>query len=183
MRRGSVVGRPLLVVGRFLVLGPLLLGGCSAPGHGQGSAKPAAENSSPNAAHPASSSQPQASTSGIADAPWKAGSEIRSNDGAWKVVYKVDDPGIRRGEPFDLDAWVFVADDASKPRADVSLAVDAAMPQHGHGMNRVPKIEKLPDGGFRAEGLLFHMPGKWELYFDVARGPLVERAQVDVEVE
>jgi hypothetical protein len=117
------------------------------------------------------------------DAPWKGGSEIRSNDGAWTVVYKVDDPGIRRGETFDLDAWVFVSGDASKPRADVSLAVDAAMPQHGHGMNRVPKIEKLPDGGFRAEGLLFHMPGKWELYFDVARGPLVERAQVDVEVE
>ena len=116
-------------------------------------------------------------------APWKRGAEVRSNDGAWKVFYRVDDPGIRRGELFDLDAWVFGADDASNPRTDVSLAVDAAMPQHGHGMNRVPKIERLPDGGFRAEGLLFHMPGKWELYFDVARGPLVERAQVDVEVE
>ena len=118
-----------------------------------------------------------------AASPWKGGAAILSNDGAWKVVYKVDDPGIRRGEPFDLDAWVFAPDDAARPRSDVSLAVDAAMPQHGHGMNRVPKIEKLPDGGFRAEGLLFHMPGKWELYFDVARGPLVERAQVDVEVE
>jgi hypothetical protein len=125
---------------------------------------------------------PTSPADGSAAAPWKGGTEITSNDGAWKVVYKVDDPGIRRGEPFDLDAWVFAAD-AGNPSTDVSLAVDAAMPQHGHGMNRVPRIEKLQDGGFRAEGLLFHMPGKWELYFDVARGPLVERAQVDVEVE
>jgi hypothetical protein len=115
--------------------------------------------------------------------PWKGGAEIRSNDGAWKVVYRVDEPGIRRGENVRLDAWVFGAGEDGKPRTDVSLAVDAAMPQHGHGMNRVPVIEKLSDGKFRVDGLLFHMPGKWELYFDVARGPLVERAQADVEVE
>ncbi len=177
MKRGFAVG------GRILVVGGFLLGGCSAPNRSQESAKPVAENPAPNATRPASASQPPASASDGAGTPWKSGSEIRSNDGAWRVVYKVDDPGIRRGEPFDLDAWVFGADDPTKPRADVSLAIDAGMPQHGHGMNRVPKIEKLPDGGFRAEGLLFHMPGKWELYFDVARGPLVERAQVDVEVE
>jgi hypothetical protein len=116
-------------------------------------------------------------------APWAGGTEVRSNDGSWRVVYKVEDAGIRRGETFALDAWVFGAEEATAPRTDVSLAVDAAMPQHGHGMNRVPRIEKLPDGEFRVDGLLFHMPGKWELYFDVARGPLVERAQVDVEVE
>ena len=116
-------------------------------------------------------------------AAWKGGTELLSNDGAWRFVYKVDDPGIRRGEPVSLEAWVFAADDPAKPRADVSLAVDAAMPQHGHGMNRVPRIEKRSDGSFRVDGLLFHMPGKWELYFDVARGPLVERAQTDVEVE
>jgi hypothetical protein len=50
-------------------------------------------------------------------------------------------------------------------------------------MNRVPRIEKIGEGTFRVDGLFFHMPGKWELYFDVARGPLVERAQVAVEVE
>ena len=41
-------------------------------------------------------------------------------------------------------------------------------------MNRVPRIEKIGDGTFRVDGLFFHMPGKWR-YFDVARGPLVER--------
>jgi hypothetical protein len=122
-------------------------------------------------------------TSSASSAAWRGGTELVSNDGAWRVVYKVRDPGIRRGEPVSLDAWVFGADDPAKPRADVSLAVDAAMPQHGHGMNRVPRIEKIGDGTFRVDGLFFHMPGKWEIYFDVARGPLVERAQVAVDVE
>jgi len=115
--------------------------------------------------------------------PWEGGAVIASNDGTWRVVYKVEDGGIRRGETFTVDAWVFAADAPDLPRTDVALAVDAAMPQHGHGMNRVPHIEGSKSGAFRIDGLLFHMPGRWELYFDVARGPLIERAQADVEVE
>jgi YtkA-like protein len=114
---------------------------------------------------------------------WIGGSEIASNDGDWRIVYKIADGPVRRGETFSIDAWVFAADAPEKPRADVSLAVDAAMPQHGHGMNRVPHVENLGAGRFRIDGLDFHMPGKWELYFDVAHGPLIERAQADVEVE
>ena len=57
------------------------------------------------------------------------------------------------------------------------------MPEHGHGMNRVPKVAPRPDGGFHAEGLLFHMPGRWELYFDVTQGAVTERAQTDVFLE
>jgi hypothetical protein len=115
--------------------------------------------------------------------PWIGGAEIASNDGDWRVVYKLADGPVKRGETFAIDAWVFASDAPGRPREDVSLAVDAAMPQHGHGMNRVPRVEKMEAGRFHVDGLDFHMPGKWELYFDVARGPLVERAQADVEVE
>ena len=78
---------------------------------------------------------------------------------------------------------MFAPDAPGAPRADVGLAVDAAMPEHGHGMNRVPKVAPRPDGGFHAEGLLFHMPGRWELYFDVTQGAVTERAQTDVVLE
>jgi len=115
--------------------------------------------------------------------PWEGGSEIASNDRTWKVVYRPVGGPIRRGETFTIEAWVFAAGETAKPRTDVSLAVDAGMPQHGHGMNRVPRIEKQKGGRFEAQGLLFHMSGKWALYFDVGSGPLVERAQTDVEVE
>ena len=31
--------------------------------------------------------------------------------------------------------------------------------------------------------MLLHMPGRWELYFDVGEGALTERAQIEVELE
>ncbi|HVR85091.1 MAG TPA: hypothetical protein VMU54_12315 [Planctomycetota bacterium] len=61
--------------------------------------------------------------------------------------------------------------------------MDARMPAHFHGMNRVPKVTQQADGIFVAEGLLFHMPGHWELYFDITQGGKTERAQVDVELK
>ena len=57
------------------------------------------------------------------------------------------------------------------------------MPQHGHGMNRVPEVRALAGGRFRVEGLFFHMPGRWELYFDVTQGARTERAQVAIDLE
>jgi hypothetical protein len=55
--------------------------------------------------------------------------------------------------------------------------VDATMPQHGHGMNYRPTVEALGDGRFRADGMLLHMPGRWQLSFTVGgetlRAPLI----------
>jgi len=48
----------------------------------------------------------------------------------------------------------------------VLLDVDATMPTHGHGMNYKPelgaRVGTASGGRYRAEGLLFHMPGEWE---------------------
>jgi cytochrome c peroxidase len=46
-----------------------------------------------------------------------------------------------------------------------SLKVDAHMPEHRHGMNYLPEVKALGPGRWRAEGLMFHMPGKWEFIF------------------
>ncbi len=99
------------------------------------------------------------------------------------IRYRLLPDPIPSNESFALVAWVFAKGDAKTPLADVELSVDAAMPAHHHGMTRTPKIEKRADGSFAASGLLFHMPGHWELYFDVARGALTERAELDVELE
>lgn len=45
--------------------------------------------------------------------------------------------------------------------------VDATMPDHRHGMNYRPVVQPLGDGRWRAEGLLWHMGGRWELRLDV----------------
>ena len=90
---------------------------------------------------------------------------------------------IPENEEFAVTAWVFAPDAPDAPLSDVVLDVDAAMPEHGHGMNRVPEIARRQDGGFDAKGLLFHMGGHWELYLDVTRGPVTERAQRAVILE
>ena len=41
----------------------------------------------------------------------------------------------------------------------------------------------LGEGQFRAEGMLFHMEGRWELYFDITDGPMTERGQAEVFLE
>ena len=45
--------------------------------------------------------------------------------------------------------------------------VDAWMPAHRHGMNYRPTVTALGPGRFRADGLLFHMPGRWEVIVEV----------------
>ncbi|HXM80531.1 MAG TPA: cytochrome c peroxidase [Burkholderiales bacterium] len=48
-----------------------------------------------------------------------------------------------------------------------TLKLEATMPEHGHGMNYAPQVKQLAPGRWRAEGLMFHMPGKWEIVFVV----------------
>lgn len=47
------------------------------------------------------------------------------------------------------------------------LIVDAIMPAHQHGMNYTPTVVDLGEGAFRVDGLLFHMPGVWEIQMEL----------------
>lgn len=59
--------------------------------------------------------------------------------------------------------------------APANVRVDAHMPDHRHGMNYQARIIAAPDGRYRAEGLMFHMPGRWELIFDLRAGDKTDR--------
>jgi cytochrome c peroxidase len=56
-----------------------------------------------------------------------------------------------------------------------SLRVDAHMPEHRHGMNYAPEVKPLGPGRWRAEGLMLHMPGKWELVFEIRAAGTTDR--------
>jgi cytochrome c peroxidase len=72
---------------------------------------------------------------------------------------------------FALDVAV-----CSKSKALVeSIKVDAHMPEHRHGMNYAPALKPLGPGRWRAEGLMFHMPGKWELVFEIRAAGKTDR--------
>ena len=47
------------------------------------------------------------------------------------------------------------------------INVDAMMPAHKHGMNYSPTVVDLGGGVFQADGMLFHMPGVWEVRIDL----------------
>ncbi len=67
------------------------------------------------------------------------------------------------GKFFTLDVAVCAKSNA----AVESIKVDAHMPEHRHGMNYAPALQPLGPGRWRAEGLMFHMPGKWEFVFEI----------------
>lgn len=69
-------------------------------------------------------------------------------------------PAIVVGKPFALDIQVC-------PAAAELVRVDATMPEHRHGMNYRPSLTPQGPGRWRAEGLLWHMAGRWELRLDV----------------
>ena len=74
----------------------------------------------------------------------------------------------RAGEPLDIESPV--------------VKVDARMPEHDHGMLQRVEIQTTQPGVFRVDGMRLHMVGYWELYVDLIRGPVTERAQFVVEL-
>lgn len=93
------------------------------------------------------------------------------------LLYRTEPPRIEIGKHFAVEAVVCAK---VPPRA---LRVDAQMPAHRHGMNYRARVTPQGDGRYRAEGLLFHMPGHWQLVFDLERPGGTERLTADLAVE
>lgn len=106
-----------------------------------------------------------------------------SNDQSYVVEFELDPAEVPLNERFAADVRVLVGPAGTELASDVTLGVDARMPHHRHGMRVEPTVTRVAEGTWRVEGFLFHMPGRWELYFDVARGAVTERAQEVIEVE
>ena len=60
-----------------------------------------------------------------------------------------------------------------------SVKVDAYMPEHRHGMNYEPEVKALGPGRWRAEGLMLHMPGRWEFVFDLGAERLTHSVRIE----
>lgn len=111
---------------------------------------------------------------------WK---EVTSNDGSWRVHWRV----IAESQPAEvpLPRKRFTVElrleslrtPAETPKA---VLVDAQMPEHGHGMNVLPTVSLAEGGAVRADGMLFHMNGRWEVDVDIDDGTTVERAQWNI---
>ena len=105
---------------------------------------------------------------------------VESNGGAYSVEvgFTPEVPAVN--QPFDVTVAVAPKNGTA---ADLNVVVDARMPAHFHGMNRVAKVTRGSGNVWKAEGLVFHMPGHWELYVDITQGGTTERAQMDVDLK
>jgi len=110
-------------------------------------------------------------------------SRITSNAGGYEVVFSIMPPKVPLNEPFEIQACVTGKSGDPTDAKDLVISVDAAMPQHQHGMNTKPRIEQAGEGCIHVEGMLFHMVGRWELYFDITRNGITERAQTEITLE
>ena len=102
----------------------------------------------------------------------------RADGSGIAVVFQARPPAIEVGRHFSLEIRA-CADGA----APLLTRVDADMPEHRHGMNYRPSLTATGDGRYVADGLLFHMPGRWRLSFDVEREGRRLRLTTDVLVE
>jgi hypothetical protein len=102
---------------------------------------------------------------------------LTSANNSFIVAYRVQPNPIPLNEPFSIDVQVYGANQRTRLLKDILLEVDGRMPHHRHGMIRQPKVTVKGDGTFTVVGMLFHMPGRWELYFDITRQGQTERAQ------
>ena len=76
------------------------------------------------------------------------------------------------GKHFSLELAVCPKTGTAAPE---SVRVDAHMPEHRHGMNYKAQVVAGSGGRYKADGLMFHMPGRWEFIFDVRSGGRTDR--------
>ena len=108
-----------------------------------------------------------------------AGRHLSDGD-SLKIAYVPRIWPVPVGRHFALDIEVCSPPPGSRP---LLLRVDADMPAHKHGMNYRPSVTALEPGRYRAEGLMFHMPGTWRLQFEVRENAATLRSSSTLEVQ
>jgi hypothetical protein len=84
------------------------------------------------------------------------------------------------GQHFSLNFQLCPQGGQAAPDA---VRVDADMPLHKHGMNYRASVKPLGDGRYHADGLMFHMRGRWRVLFDVSSGAQTVRLSCELEVQ
>lgn len=94
-----------------------------------------------------------------------------------RVALTTNPAKIKVGEPFSVDIGL-CGEDSGIDR----LAIDATMPAHRHGMNYTPSVVAKGQGHYQANGMLFHMPGRWEVVVTVFGGATPRRLTLDMDI-
>ena len=96
------------------------------------------------------------------------------------VAYRTQPGKISVGQHFSMDLVVCPKSGQAAPE---SLRVDAYMPEHSHGMNYRTTVKSVEGGRYLAEGLMFHMPGRWDFIFELRASGKTDRVTRSVMLE
>jgi hypothetical protein len=102
------------------------------------------------------------------------GARVESD--GFAISYRTVPARIALGEDFLLELAVCPKRSAELP---ARIVLDAHMPEHRHGMNYRPSVTPLGSGRYRSQGWLFHMPGRWELVFEIGGERLTDSVQIE----
>ncbi len=115
------------------------------------------------------------------DLPGGAANKAQTIDAKkYVLAYRTQPEKIVIGQHFVVDLALCARDGATAPD---SVRVDAHMPEHRHGMNYKTTVTSSGKGRYRAEGLMFHMPGRWEYVFEVRAAGATERITASVVLQ
>ena len=104
----------------------------------------------------------------------------RLESGHYVLAYRTLPPKPVIGKHFAVEMVACPKADALAP---AGVAVDAYMPEHGHGMNYKAAVKPTGKARYRADGLMFHMPGRWDLIFDLQGTGNTERLTRSIVLE
>ena len=117
------------------------------------------------------------------------------------LAYRTQPAKITVGKHFSIDLVMCAKGNAAMPDG---VTVDAYMPEHGHGMNYKAAVKPagndkavakpagkdeaalkpaVDDARYRADGLMFHMPGRWDLTFELRGAGKAERLTRSIVLE
>jgi hypothetical protein len=114
----------------------------------------------------------------VPDLPGAATKKIES--ARYVLAYRTQPAKIEVGRHFAVEFAVCGEKGAVLPEG---VKVDAHMPEHRHGMNYKPSVSAQPGGRYRAEGLMFHMAGRWEFIFELRSAGKTDRLAQSIVLE
>ncbi len=100
--------------------------------------------------------------------PLTADAPARADAGSLQMSWSTSPDTIQIGEPFTMRLTLC-------PSGAQLQRVDATMPEHRHGMNYQPTFTSLGAGVWEVKGMVWHMPGRWELRVDARLGEKPQR--------
>ena len=110
-------------------------------------------------------------------------SSTTTRKGGYTVAWRPVSGPVPMNEHFEIEVWVHRNTPDPQPLAGARLFVSGWMPDHRHGMLRKPQTEDRGDGSYVVRGMLLHMRGHWQVFFDVVDETGVsERAEFDLHL-